>query len=148
MKGDRQKKIIELIQTYAIDTQEELAQKLRDAGFDVTQATVSRDIRKLKITKAVDRDGKQRYAISEDEEHHAAKYSRVFKESFVDVQNEGNMVVIHTFSGMAMATATSLDKMKLQGLLGCIAGDDTIFCVCKTEEDAAALAKTIKELAY
>lgn len=137
MKLARHEKIIELIRQYDIDTQEELAARLNAAGFKVTQATVSRDIRALKLTKVAGRQGKSRYAIPESTAPELGdKYSRVLKDAVISMDTGQNIVVVKTVTGMAMGVATALDALKWPEILGCIAGDDTIFCACKSEQQA------------
>ena len=145
MKLARHEKIIELIKEYDIDTQEELAARLNEAGFKVTQATVSRDIRALKMTKVAGRNGKSRYAILEEHTPDllSDKYARVLKEAVVSMNIGQNIIVVKTISGMAMAAGAALDSMKWPEILGCIAGDDTIICVVKTSEQAPGVVQKL-----
>ena len=148
MKLARHEKIIELIRQYDIDTQEELAARLNQAGFKVTQATVSRDIRALKLTKVTVKDGKSRYAILDHSSSELGdKYSRVLKDAVLSMDTGQNLVVVKTVTGMAMAVATALDALKWPEILGCIAGDDTIMCACKTSEQAVSVVKNLNEIA-
>ncbi|MBD5089124.1 MAG: arginine repressor, partial [Clostridiales bacterium] len=127
MKVKRHTKIIEIISKYNIDTQEELAERLYEAGFRVTQATISRDIRELKLTKVAGNNGKQRYVVLESKESDLyAKYVQVLKTGFLSMDQAQNILVIKTVSGMAMAVAAAIDAMKLKEIVGSIAGDDTI----------------------
>ena len=113
MKVARHEKIIELIHQYDIDTQEELASRLNEAGFKVTQATVSRDIRALKLTKVAGKDGKSRYAIINNESGSlGAKYTRVLEDTLLSIDVGQNIIVIKTVSGMAMGVAAALDALK------------------------------------
>ena len=138
MKVARHEKIIELIHQYDIDTQEELASRLNEAGFKVTQATVSRDIRALKLTKVAGKEGKSRYAIINNESGSlGTKYTRV-----LDVGQ--NIIVIKTVSGMAMGVAAALDALKWPEILGCIAGDDTIMCAAKNADMALGAAEKLR----
>ena len=122
MKGKRQEKILEIIRTNDIETQEELTKKLSEAGFSSTQGTISRDIRELK----------QKYApIQTEDIHVSSKYKRVLSEGILHMDNAENILVIKTVPGMAMACAAAIDSISLHGVLGCIAGDDTIMCVVK-----------------
>lgn len=147
MKKRRQEKIIEIIESRAVGTQEELAEYLREAGFDATQATVSRDIRELKLSKVSDGTGRQKYAVMGSEEGSVgARYVRVLKEGFNSMDMAQNLVVIRTVSGMAMAVAAALDAMKFSEVLGCIAGDDTIMVACRTVEEAGQLIRKIQEM--
>ena len=145
MKVARHEKIIELIRQYEIDRQEELAARLNEAGFKVTQATVSRDIRALKMTKVAGRNGNSRYAILEEHTPDllSDKYARVLKEAVVSMNIGQNIIVVKTISGMAMAAAAALDSMKWPEILGCIAGDDTIICVVKTSEQAPGVVQKL-----
>ena len=139
MKVSRHAKIIELISQYDIETQEELAEYLNRAGFKVTQATVSRDIRDLKLTKVSVNGGKQKYILHRPEEGMSEKYIRVLKDGYVSMDMAQNILVIKTVSGMAMAVAAALDAMKWNEVVGCIAGDDTIMCAIRTTEDTVAV---------
>ena len=139
MKNKRQQKILELIVRYEIGTQEELMQKLRAVGFDVTQATVSRDIREMKLTK-IETHGKLHYvALRESDEDVKEKYERVFRDGFIAMDNAVNILVIKTVSGMAMAVAAALDSMHFNEIVGTIAGDDTIMCAVRSIDDVVNL---------
>lgn len=147
MKKSRHQKIKELVEEYEIETQEELADKLKEAGYTVTQATVSRDIRELKLTKIATGKGKQRYAILLHSDHYLSdKYIRVLKDGFVSMDMAQNILVIKTVSGMAMAVAAAIDAMKLKEVVGSIAGDDTIMAAVRTQEDTAAVMEKIRGL--
>lgn len=147
MKIARHSKIIELINKYDIVTQEELAEKLNDEAFNVTQATVSRDIRELKLTKMAVDNGKQKYVIIQNAEGWISeKYIRVLRDGFLSIDHAENLVVIRTVSGMAMAVAAAIDGMQWGEILGCIAGDDTIFCAIKTKEEAMIIMDKIKRM--
>ena len=147
MKISRQSKIIELINKYDIETQEELADLLMKAGYNVTQATVSRDIRELKLTKIAVDGGKQKYILLQKTEPGISeKYTRVLKEGFVSMDMAQNILVIKTISGMAMAVAAALDALQLSSIVGCIAGDDTIMCAIRTAEDTAAVMEKLSKL--
>lgn len=145
MKVARHEKIIELIQQYDIDTQEELAARLNEAGFKVTQATVSRDIRALKMTKVAGKDGKSRYAILQDSPVSLGdKYTRVLHDAVTTIDVGQNMLVIKTVPGMAMGVGAAIDALKWSEILGSIAGDDTVMCVAGTSEQATAAAERLK----
>ena len=147
MKISRHAKIIELISKYDIETQEELAEYLNKAGFKVTQATVSRDIRDLKLTKASVGAGKQKYVVHRQEEPEMSeKYIRVLRDGYVSMDMAQNILVIKTVSGMAMAVAVAVDSMKWNEVVGCIAGDDTIMCAIRTVEDTAAVMEKIRKI--
>ena len=146
MKVSRHAKIIELISQYDIETQEELAEYLNRAGFKVTQATVSRDIRDLKLTKVSVNGGKQKYILHRPEEGMSEKYIRVLKDGYVSMDMAQNILVIKPVSGMAMAVAAALDAMKWNEVVGCIAGDDTIMCAIRTTEDTVAVMEKIRKI--
>ena len=131
MKKLRHAMIVELIEKEVIETQEELADRLKKAGFDVTQATVSRDIRDLKLSKVTLDNGKQKYVLINEKNNAAKKYIRVLQEGFVSMDMAQNILVIKTMPGLAMAVAAALDELNIEGMLGCIAGDDTIMCAIK-----------------
>ena len=146
MKSRRQSKIVELITSEDIGTQEELAERLKKAGFDVTQATVSRDIRELKLSKS-SAGGRQRYILSvNDVAKLGPKYKSALKEGFVSVQKAMNMVVIKTFPGMAMAVAAAVDAAEIPEIVGSIAGDDTIMCATAGLEEADIALEKIRGL--
>ncbi|MDD7664501.1 MAG: arginine repressor [Lachnospiraceae bacterium] len=146
MKNKRQQKILELIVRYEIGTQEELMQKLREVGFDVTQATVSRDIREMKLTK-IETHGKLHYvALRESDEDVKEKYERVFRDGFIAMDNAVNILVIKTVSGMAMAVAAALDSMHFNEIVGTIAGDDTIMCAVRSIDDVVNLMGKLRNI--
>ena len=147
MKKDRQEKIIELIEKYDIGTQEELADKLKEEGFDVTQATVSRDIRKMHLSKVPTGNGRQKYVfISGTDVHLSDKYIRVLKDGYVSMDMAGNILILKTVSGMAMAVAAAIDAMKFEEVVGTIAGDDTIMVAVRTVNDNCMLMEKLKHL--
>lgn len=149
MKNARQRKMLEIIEEFEVETQEELAQRLSDAGFQVTQATVSRDIRTMHLYKKSIGNGRQKYAV--DAENDIAldeKYNRVLKDGFVSIDMAQNILVIKTVSGMAMAVAAAVDAMNFSEIVGTIAGDDTIMMAVRTVEDTRLVMEKIKELVY
>ena len=146
MKKERQSKILNLIEKFPIDTQEEPQQRLFDAGYDVTQATVSRDIKELRIVKMLDSNGVYRYAVNSGASSKSIKYIDMFAHSAVSVAYSMNDVVIKCHPGMAQGACTSLDMMKCENVLGTLAGDDTIFVITKTEKDAEALCEMLQEI--
>lgn len=152
VKSSRQNKIIEIVKKYNVETQEELAEYLTQAGFAVTQATVSRDIRELKLTKVQGETGRQKYAVLQSGGHHSAgmneRLVRVLKDAFVSMDKAQNILVIKTVSGMAMAAAAALDSLDIENLVGCIAGDDTIMCAIRTEDDTEHVMAEISGLVY
>lgn len=149
MKVGRQSKIIELINKYDIETQDELSDLLIKAGYHVTQATISRDIRELRLIKVSDDDGKQKYIVLNSAESNLSeKYIRVLKDGFISMDMAQNIVVIKTVSGMAMAVAAALDALHIQGIVGCIAGDDTIMCAIKSVEDTIIVMEKVSKLIH
>ena len=147
MKTKRQSKILELIRKNEIETQDELLNYLLKEGFVVTQATVSRDIRELKLTKIAISGGKQKYVVlNESSEVLSEKYIRVLKDGFVSMDMAQNILVIKTVSGMAGAVCASLDAMNLKEIVGSIAGDDTIMCAIRTVDDTIALMKRLHKI--
>ena len=147
MKVNRHAKIVELINKYQIETQEELAERLNQVGFHVTQATVSRDIRDLKLTKVPAENGKQKYAVLESgNTAMGEKYIRILRDGFVSMDMAQNILVIKTVSGMAIAVGAALDAMKWTELVGCIAGDDTVMCAVRSVDDTILLMEKIKKL--
>lgn len=148
LKKTRHNKILEIIAGQEIETQEELAGQLKKSGFDVTQATVSRDIRELKLTKMPSGKGKQKYIVLRQEEQSRMedKYIRVLKDGFVSMDMAQNILVVKTVSGMAMAVAAAIDAMQFQEVVGSIAGDDTIMMAVRTVEDTQLLLGKIRDL--
>lgn len=146
MKIKRQSKIVELIQSHSLTTQEELLELLKESGFDVTQATISRDIRELNLTKA-NVGGIQKYVVlSKKETGMNDKYVRVLREGFVSMETAHNILVLKTVPGMAMAVATAVDAMQMKEIAGCIAGDDTIFLAVRSKEDTQEAMNQLERL--
>lgn len=136
MKNYRHQKIMEIIQSSEVETQEELAGLLKSAGFDVTQATVSRDIKQLNLRKIPSSSGRQCYALSNAKEtFDAGRLEGILRAGFVSMEAASNILVIKTVSGMAMAVAAAIDALSIPKMVGCIAGDDTIMCAIRTCED-------------
>ena len=147
MKEKRHRKILELIGKYEIDTQEELAERLTEEGFVVTQATVSRDIRELKLSKIPTEGGRQRYAVLVREDGVLSeKYARILKAGFVSMDMAQNILVVKTVAGMAMAVAAALDSLHYPEIVGCIAGDDTIMCAVRSVDDTIQVMNRLKKL--
>ena len=147
MKTKRQTKMLELIKKHDIETQEELSDYLQKEGYQVTQATVSRDIRELKLTNVAMSNGRQKYAaLTEANEDLSEKYTRVFRDAFVSMDMAQNILVIKTVSGMAMAVAAAIDAMHLHEIVGCIAGDDTIMCAVRSVDDTIAVMSRLRKL--
>ena len=146
MKPDRHSKIIEIIGKKDIETQEELADALNEEGYNVTQATVSRDIRELKLSK-ISVNGRQKYVVtSRNETELTDKYIRILKDGYVSMDMAQNILVIKTVSGMAMAVAAALDAMNWNEVVGTIAGDDTIMCAIRTTSDTRILMDKIRRI--
>ena len=147
MKNKRQEKIISLITRYEIETQEELIGMLYKEGFQVTQATVSRDIRELKLTKVLTGRGSYRYTVSSSNENGPSiKFNRALINSIISVDYAINNIVIKTYPGLATAVATGLDSIDSNDILGCVAGDDTIIMVVKSENSAKNISTRIHAL--
>lgn len=147
MKTRRQAKMLELIRKHDIETQEELSDYLEREGFQVTQATVSRDIRELKLTKVSMSNGRQKYvALVEADENLSVKYTRVFRDGFLSMDMAQNILVIKTVAGMAMAVAAALDAMNLHEIVGSIAGDDTIMCAIRSVEDTVVVMNRLRKI--
>ena len=147
MKTKRHSKILELISEKDISTQEDLLVYLRESGFDVTQATVSRDIKELRLVKTMVSDGKYRYspAASDNNSDVSTKFA-VFNQSAKSVDYANNMIVIKCYTGMANAACAVLDAMNHEGVVGTLAGDDTIFALCRTPENASQMKDAIADL--
>lgn len=148
MKLERRSKIIELIGKYQIETQEELAERLEQAGYSVTQATVSRDIRELKLTKVPVGDGaRQKYTLlPAGEVDLFQKYVRVLQDGLISMEPAENILVIKTISGMAMAVAAAVDNLELPGVVGTIAGDDTVMCAIHSVGEVPEVCRQLQEL--
>ena len=147
MKTRRQTKILELIAQNDIETQEELSEYLQAEGDAVTQATVSRDIREMKLTKVSMSNGKQKYAaLVDSKEDMSEKYVRVLRDGFVSMDMAQNILVIKTVSGMASAVCAAIDDMQFSEIVGTLAGDDTIMCAVRTVEDTANIMKRIAKI--
>ena len=147
MKEQRHRKILELIKEYEIETQGELADRLINSGFIVTQATVSRDIRELGLIKVSVDDGGQRYvAVPNTEAVMNDRLLRILREGFISVDTAQNILVIKTVSGMAMAVAAALDGLRWHEIVGSIAGDDTIFCAIRNIGEAYEVMNKLKKI--
>lgn len=147
MKTKRQNKILELVAQNTIETQEELAELLSEAGFQVTQATISRDIRELKLTK-VPEGGKQKYVVlgrSTTQAELQEKYIRILQDALVSMDTAQNILVVRTNSGMAMAVAAAIDALQIDSIVGSLAGDDTVFCAVRSAEDAMIALRAINQ---
>ncbi len=142
MKENRQKKILEIVNRYTVETQDDLIDRLSMEGFSVTQATVSRDIRELQLTKILTSKGNYRYIAPKKEDMlTGAKFNAALIDSIISAEYAQNQVVIKTYPGLANAVATGIDAMMLAEVLGCVAGDDTILVVTRSE----SAAKTMRD---
>ena len=142
MKSNRHTKIVELINRFPITTQDELLEHLKSEGYDVTQSTVSRDIKKLRLSKSLDSNGNYRYQSPQAATLPQANgFVNLIDSSVISVDYAMNTVVVKTYAGMAQAVCAALDSMNYESVVGTIAGDDTIFIVCKTEDTARIYAK-------
>ncbi len=147
MKKNRLDKIIEIITAHEVETQDELITHLREAGFDVTQATVSRDIRELGLAKIMTGRGVYRYVQpKKDKDERRLHISHALAETIIRVEVAQNLIVLHTYAGMAQAVALEVDHLSHPGLLGCVAGDDTILIVARDNAGAGAIADQLQEL--
>ena len=147
MKKRRRQKIMEIIEKESVATQEELVNRLSEAGFAVTQATISRDIRELKLSKVSDGTGRQKYTlIRNSDEGLEDKYIRVLRDGFLSMDMAQNILVIKTVSGMAMAVAAAIDALRFSEVVGCLAGDDTIMVAVRTVEETETLINKIHRM--
>lgn len=147
MKSKRHSKILEIIASKDIETQEELAEELKNSGFDVTQATVSRDIKMLKLIKVLEANGKYKYlAISPEYTKISDKLASIFSNTVIHVENVDKMVVVKTIAGSASVAAEAIDTLNLNEIAGTIAGDNTIFILVRTQEKAEELVEKIRKM--
>ncbi len=147
MKSKRQNRILELVAKYEIDTQEEMMERLRSEGYTVTQATVSRDLKELKLAKVLTARGTYRYCVSAGRNHSGnVRLNNAMVDSIVHADYSMNNVVVKTYPGMAQAVASAVDALNMHNVLGCVAGDDTIIIVTRNEESSAEISEKIREL--
>ena len=147
MKKVRLDKIIDIVTRYEVETQDELITHLKEAGFVVTQATVSRDIRELKLAKVMTGRGNYRYILpKEDKDARRLHISHALSETITRAEAAQNIIVLHTYAGMAQAVALEVDHLYHPGILGCVAGDDTIIVVVRDNGSATALSEQIQEM--
>ena len=142
MKTKRQSKILEIIETRAVETQEELMGVLQEQGFPVTQATISRDIKELRLVKVQDRNGASR----QENKPIASKYTTIFRDSLVSIDDACNLVVVKCHAGMAQAACAAVDALQWPLVIGTLAGDDTFVCITKSHEQAVLLMEELKKL--
>ncbi len=147
-KRTRRDMIQKLIASEHISTQMELSRRLEEEGFQVTQATVSRDIRELRLVKIADGNGSYHYEVSKpaDTLHASGKFTSMFQSAVTKVDSAQNLVVIHTYTGMAQAVCATMDGVEWSGVLGTLAGDDTVLVVTRDEETARKLVDTLREI--
>lgn len=148
MKYNRQAKILEIIEAEVIETQEEIAEKLKALGMDVTQATISRDIKELRLIKVMSQDGRYRYApFSKTENVVYNRLMTIFTESYASSDYANNIVVVKTLPGMAQASASAIDSLSWPEIVGSIAGDDTVMIICRAEKIAEELVNKFNKMA-
>lgn len=147
MKSRRHAKILDIIAEYPIETQDELLTRLKDEGYKATQATISRDIKDLRLVKTLGSDGKYRYvSASKNSTDIRSNFSSLFASSVNSIDFAQNIVVIKTLSGMAQAVCAALDSNEYKAVVGTIAGDDTIFIACRSSQLAVSLTEELKKL--
>ena len=147
MKNARQTAILSIIEHNDVETQEELASKLREIGSVVTQATVSRDIKELRLLKVLTPSGSYKYATADKAEHGVSeRFVRIFIESVLSIQSSGNMIVIKTLAASANAAGEAIDNMRWPEILGTISGDNTIFVVVRSEAETADVVERFREI--
>ena len=147
MKSKRQEKILELIEKYNIETQEELIARLAECGIESKQTTVSRDIKELRLVKTMGANGQYKYAVTKTESDELlSKFKSIFAQSVVSADFAGNIIAIRCYTGMAQAACAAFDSMHWEGLVGTLAGDDTIFALCRNESYASQMKDSIKRL--
>ena len=147
MKKNRHEAILSLIARQDIGTQEELMQKLNDLGYKVTQATVSRDIKYLKLIKTPVASGQYKYSyVNSESEDFSGKYYSILSHSVTSVDYAGNMAVVKCFAGMANAACAAMDNLEIENIVGTLAGDDTIFVLCRDEASASDFKAYIEKI--
>ena len=147
MKSRRHSKILDIIAQYPIETQDELLTRLKNEGYKATQATISRDIKDLRLVKTLGSDGKYRYvSASKNSTDIRSNFSSLFASSVNSIDFAQNIVVIKTLSGMAQAVCAALDSNDYKAVVGTIAGDDTIFIACRSSQLAVNLTEELKKL--
>lgn len=148
MKARRHAKILELVNAHPVDTQDELLSLLREGGFPVTQATISRDIKELRLVKTLTSDGKYHYMVhtGTPKNEMSDKFLMIFSESVTKIDSAGNMLVIKCYTGMANAVCAALDTLHWSGVVGTIAGDDTIFMVMRDDHNAREMVAQLRKM--
>ncbi len=147
MKTKRQLKIVEFVKNKNVETQEDLLNMLRAEGFVVTQATISRDIKELRLVKSLGSDGKYKYVVAEQKAlDMPSRLLPIFNEAVVSIDSAMNIVCLHCHTGMAQAVCASMDSMHFENVVGTLAGDDTIFVLCRSIDDASILVSELNKL--
>ena len=147
MKSQRHTRILELVAKYEIETQDDMMERLKSEGFKVTQATVSRDLKELKLTKTLTGRGTYKYCVSHGRTHAGNLHlGNAMADSVLHIEHSMNNVVVKTYPGLAQAVASAIDSMNMDGFLGCVAGDDTIIIVSRDESSSAQISEKIREL--
>ncbi len=147
MKVKRQAKILEIIQSRSIETQDELIRALEESGYIATQATVSRDIKELRLIKILNSDGKYCYSVMKaGGEQVATKFMSIFRDAVISIDFACNLVVVKCMSGMAQAACAAMDSLQWESVVGTLAGEDTFVCITRTTESAVELVEELKKL--
>ncbi len=147
MRYSRQDKILELIRDNEIETQEALAEILAENGFSVTQATISRDIKELQLIKTLTPKGRYKYALpTSAQTSHAGRFEKIFKNTVTDINHSGNIIVLKTLSGCANAAGEAVDSLKPEGIIGSLAGDNTVFLVADSPNRAPQIADKLQSI--
>ncbi len=148
MKHQRHMKILQLVQAEPIETQEQLLDRLCANGFTVTQATVSRDIKELRLFKRLDKSGRSRYDVesSSDTTHQSERYQGILRDGIRSIDIAGHLIVIKCYAGMAQAVCAAIDTMSFDGVVGSLAGDDTIFLAIRTNDEAKELLFELQKI--
>lgn len=146
-RSSRQSKILEIIKAKEIETQDDLVKELRALHFDITQATISRDIKELGLIKIMTEDKRYKYAyVDSSEQQVSGKYMGIYKEAIISVKEAQNLVVIKTLKGVANAISSFVDKLNLKNVLGTTFGDETVLVICPTNNDALDVAEKINDM--
>ncbi len=146
MRYSRQNKILELITKNNVETQEQLCQLLKDAGYDVTQATVSRDIKELQLIKTQASDGKYKYTQLRGNGFISERFVKIFRETITKITPAGNLIVVNTLSGCASAAGEAIDSVDFPHIVGSIAGDNTLLLIVDKESHIPAVMKAFDEM--
>lgn len=147
MKAKRHAKILEIIRNNPVNTQEELLQLLTDSGYSVTQATISRDIKELRLIKSLGSDGEYHYStVQQESDNISSKFHTLFSDTVTNIDYAGNIVVVKCLSGMAMSACAAMDSLKRGDIVGTISGDDTFLCIMRNEDKAVDLVTDLKKL--